>query len=105
MIATCRLIDSQAAKRHCSGQAGASSNVCHVTKEMIDDFEISKKGFEMDTVDHMSSRELDLGGVSSVLFSCVFQPYSATAHQTYFGPANAGKYISACFLHESCFCR
>lgn len=28
---------------------------------MINDFESSKKGFEKDTIDHMSSRELDLG--------------------------------------------
>lgn len=69
---SCRLVDVQASKRHCSGEANASGSVCPVTKQMINDFESSKKGFEKDTIDHMSSRELDLGRPIDFIGVCHF---------------------------------
>lgn len=72
MRSSYRLVDAQASKRHCSGEAIAPDSVCHVTKQMINDFESSKKGFEKDTIDHMSSRELDLGRPVAFISVCPF---------------------------------
>lgn len=98
-----RLIDSQAAKRHCSSESGASTDVCHVSKEMINDFEFSKKGFEKDTINHMSSRELDLG-VPSLYFECIgFAMPMVNAPDQIFADSNSERSVQTILTQSLCW--
>lgn len=62
------LVPVNAAKRHCSGQEAGSSEPINLTAEMINEFEAYRKGFSNETVDHTTSRELDLGAPSTSCF-------------------------------------
>jgi hypothetical protein len=66
------LVDAAAAKRQCAGQNDSSTDLCKVNAQMINDFEAYKKRFEKDTVEHMISRELDLGPILPCRMYCCY---------------------------------